>query len=130
MAEAGRKKEAAWQDLDDLLDAMAGEIPALAGARDAAPPASFRIVDQKLPRESFRFSGRTAIHANENVHEPKPPEDPDSPFAFSMEGYWGPRPPLSPPFPGPPAGTRISRRPSNSRGRPARRYPAPPSAFV
>ena len=92
LAEAGREEGTAWQNLDDLLDAMAKEIPALAGARNAAPPASFRMADQKLPRESFRFSGRTAIHANENVHEPKPPEDPDSPFAFSMEGYWGPRP--------------------------------------
>lgn len=99
LAEAGREEGTAWENLDDLLDAMAGEIPALAGARDAAPPASFRIADQKLPRESFRFSGRTAIHAHENVHEPKPPEDPDSPFAFSMEGYWGPRPASLTPLP-------------------------------
>ena len=25
--------------------------------------------------------------ANISVHEPKPPEDPDSPLSFSMEGY-------------------------------------------
>ncbi|NKE71208.1 NADH-quinone oxidoreductase subunit NuoG [Candidatus Manganitrophus noduliformans] len=99
LAAAGREEGTAWQSLDDLLDTLAREIPTLAGARDAAPPASFRIADQKLPRESFRFSGRTAIHANENVHEPKPPEDPDSPFAFSMEGYWGPRPPSLTPLP-------------------------------
>jgi NADH-quinone oxidoreductase subunit G len=99
LAEAGREEGTAWQTLDDLIDAMAREIPALAGARDAAPPASFRIAGQKLPRESFRFSGRTAIHANENVHEPKPPEDPDSPFAFSMEGYGGPRPASLTPLP-------------------------------
>ena len=27
------------------------------------------------------------MHANIDVHEPKPPDDPDSPLAFSMEGY-------------------------------------------
>ena len=30
--------------------------------------------------------------ANISVHEPKPPQDPDSPLSFSMEGYEG-RPP-------------------------------------
>jgi NADH-quinone oxidoreductase subunit G len=34
------------------------------------------------------------MHANVNVSEPKPPEDPDAPLAFSMEGYKG-RPPAS-----------------------------------
>ncbi len=35
--------------------------------------------------------------ADVSVHEPKPPEDPDSPLAFSMEGYSGtPPPPLIP----------------------------------
>ena len=34
-----------------------------------------------------------------DVHEPQPPEDPDSPLAFSMEGYQGePPPPLIPRF--------------------------------
>jgi NADH-quinone oxidoreductase subunit G len=40
----------------------------------------------KIPRSPHRASGRTAILANINVSEPKPPEDPDSPLAFSMEG--------------------------------------------
>ncbi len=92
MNEAGRKEMEGWHGLDDVIAAMVQAIPILAPAGAAAPSAAFRIAGQKLPRESFRFSGRTAIWANENVHEPKPPEDPDSPFAFSMEGYWGPRP--------------------------------------
>jgi NADH-quinone oxidoreductase subunit G len=29
------------------------------------------------------------VLANENVHEPKPQEDADSPLSFSMEGYEG-----------------------------------------
>ena len=26
------------------------------------------------------------------MHEPKPPEDPDSPLSYTMEGYYGPMP--------------------------------------
>jgi NADH-quinone oxidoreductase subunit G len=60
-----------------------------------APPASFRIEGEKIPRQPARYSGRTAMLANITVHEPKPPDDPDSPLAFSMEGYKGqPPPPL------------------------------------
>jgi NADH-quinone oxidoreductase subunit G len=44
---------------------------------------------QKIPRQSPRYSGRTAIDAKENVSEPRPPDDPDSPLAFSMEGDEG-----------------------------------------
>jgi NADH-quinone oxidoreductase subunit G len=48
---------------------------------------------QKIPRESHRYSGRTAMHANVNIHEPEQPHDPDTPLAFSMEGYPGHPPP-------------------------------------
>ena len=44
----------------------------------------------KIPREPHRYSGRTAMLANISVHEPKPPDDPDSPLSFSMEGTPGP----------------------------------------
>jgi NADH-quinone oxidoreductase subunit G len=33
------------------------------------------------------------MHADVDVSEPKPPDDPDSPLAFSMEGYQGQPPP-------------------------------------
>ncbi|MFT8139943.1 hypothetical protein ACMYM0_23555, partial [Salmonella enterica subsp. enterica serovar Enteritidis] len=33
-----------------------------------------------------RYSGRTAMRANISVHEPRQPQDIDTPFAFSMEG--------------------------------------------
>jgi NADH-quinone oxidoreductase subunit G len=32
------------------------------------------------------------VDAAVTVHEPKPPDDPDTPLAFSMEGYYGPMP--------------------------------------
>jgi NADH-quinone oxidoreductase subunit G len=40
----------------------------------------------KIPRESHRYSGLTSIHADISVVEPKPPDDPDSALAYSMEG--------------------------------------------
>jgi NADH-quinone oxidoreductase subunit G len=93
MIAAGRKEMEGWFGLDDVISAMTRALPALAPVADAAPSASFRMAGQKIPRESIRFSGRTAIWANRTVHEPAPPDDPDSPLSFSMEGYAGPPPP-------------------------------------
>ena len=75
-----------WSSLDDVSAEMSVQWPQLAPARDAAPSAKFRIVGAKIPREPHRASGRTAIFANIHVSEPKPPDDPDSALAFSMEG--------------------------------------------
>ncbi len=85
----GAKEGASWQSLDDCIAALAGSIPGLEKVLDAAPSASFRITGRKVPRQSHRASGRTSVHAAIDVHEPRPPDDPDSPFAFSMEGYEG-----------------------------------------
>ena len=78
--------QASWKNLDDVLAAMATALPQLAPARNAAPLATFRMAGAKIPRSPHRASGRTAILANVTVSEPKPPNDPDSPLAFSMEG--------------------------------------------
>jgi NADH-quinone oxidoreductase subunit G len=78
-----------WTQLDHVTEACAASTPSLAGIRDAAPSASFRIKGQKLSREPHRYSGRTAMRANISVHEPRTPQDIDSAFAFSMEGYYG-----------------------------------------
>ena len=55
----------------------------------AAPDAAFRIKQMKLARSPNRYSGRTAQRANLDVHEPRVPQDVDSAFAFSMEGFAG-----------------------------------------
>lgn len=89
MIAAGREQAAAWRNLDDITAAMARELPVFDPVLKIAPPASFRIVGEKIPRQPSRYSGRTAMLANITVHEPKPPDDPDSPLAFSMEGYEG-----------------------------------------
>jgi NADH-quinone oxidoreductase subunit G len=78
-----------WQNLDDLTASMAEAIPTLKDIRQVAPPASFQIEGQKIPRQPARYSGRTSMLANVTIHEPKPPEDPDSPLGFSMEGFAG-----------------------------------------
>lgn len=83
-----------WQNLDDIIDEIAKSRDVFGGITEAAKPADFRIAGQKIPRQSHRYSGRTAIHANMNVNEPQPLEDHDSAMAFSMEGYSG-QPPAS-----------------------------------
>ena len=78
-----------WTQLDQVTAACAASSPLLAGIKDAAPSASFRIKGLKLAREPHRYSGRTAMRANISVHEPRQPQDQDTAFAFSMEGYAG-----------------------------------------
>ncbi len=78
-----------WTQLDHVTNACAASSELLAGIRDAAPSASFRIKGLKLAREPHRYSGRTSMRANISVHEPRQPQDKDSAFAFSMEGYAG-----------------------------------------
>ncbi|WP_064771246.1 molybdopterin-dependent oxidoreductase, partial [Escherichia coli] len=79
-------REVDWTQLDHVIDAVVAKIPELAGIKDAAPDATFRIRGQKLAREPHRYSGRTAMRANISVHEPRQPQDIDTMFTFSMEG--------------------------------------------
>ncbi len=74
------------EHIDGLLDAIATRIPELAAARDAAPGARFREHGRKVSRMTPRASGRTAMRADISVHEPKQPDDPESPLTYSMEG--------------------------------------------
>ncbi|QJI12435.1 NADH-quinone oxidoreductase subunit NuoG [Pseudomonas sp. ADAK22] len=78
-----------WTQLDHVTAAAAASAPQLARIVDAAPSASFRIKGLKLAREPLRYSGRTAMRADISVHEPRTPQDHDTAFAFSMEGYSG-----------------------------------------
>ena len=82
-----------WTQLDEVTQTCAKQFPALEGIRDAAPNASFRIKGMRVAREPHRYSGRTAMRANISVHEPRAPQDIDSPLAYSMEGYNGPNEP-------------------------------------
>ena len=92
----------AWESLDQVVADMAAEVPVLAGLPAVFPDAAFRLQGRKVARQPPRFSGRTANNAQNEIHEPQPPDDPDSPLTFSMEGasaqppaaliprYWAP----------------------------------------
>ncbi len=75
-----------WETLDQVIADLCRKVPDLAVVAQAAPSAAFRMAGAKIPRESHRWSGRTAVLANIDVNEPKPPEDVNSPLSFSMEG--------------------------------------------
>jgi NADH-quinone oxidoreductase subunit G len=89
MLAAGHAEAARLQTLDDVLAAIAAELPVFTQVPSIAPPATFRMADQKIPRQPHRYSGRTAMFANVTIHEPQTPPDPDSALAYSMEGYQG-----------------------------------------
>ena len=90
LIETLRPGEAQWSIAEDVTRALPAEYPALGGALRAAPPASWRApAGSKIPREPHCYSGRTAKNANLSVFEPQPPADPESPLAFSMEGFPG-----------------------------------------
>ena len=78
-----------WTVLDDVIEAIVRQVPALEGIIDAAPNAGYRVNGLKIAREPRRYSGRTAMRAPLSVHEPKQPVDLDSGLTFSMEGYVG-----------------------------------------
>ncbi|GGY61112.1 NADH-quinone oxidoreductase subunit NuoG [Marinobacter zhanjiangensis] len=84
-----RREDATDVNLDEITAACAEAHPALTGMVEAAPGAGYRIEGLRLAREPHRYSGRTAMRANLSVSEPRPPQDEDTPFAFSMEGYSG-----------------------------------------
>jgi NADH-quinone oxidoreductase subunit G len=88
-ARAGNDRIAKWRNFEDITHAIAQQEPLLSKVDLTAPPPDFRIAGQKIARQPHRYSGRTAMNAGINVSEPKPPEDPDSPLSYTMEGYRG-----------------------------------------
>jgi NADH-quinone oxidoreductase subunit G len=83
------RADMAWRTFDQISAAMAAELPVFSAVPGIAPPASFRASGQKIPRQSHRASGRTAMVVDGRLTEGPPPEDEDSALAFSMEGYKG-----------------------------------------
>jgi NADH-quinone oxidoreductase, chain G len=94
-AAAGLEDQALGHNLDQITAVMSEAMPALRALPSVAPP---RSAAGKIAREPIRYSGRTAMLANISVHEPKPPDDPDSALAFSMESGLGVVPPALRPF--------------------------------
>jgi NADH-quinone oxidoreductase subunit G len=86
---AERPEADQWKLFEDITNALSETIPVFRPATAIAPPAGFRIAGMKIPRQAHRYSGRTSMWAQSSVHEPTPADDPDSPLAFSMEGFGG-----------------------------------------
>ena len=87
VAQAAGRNGCDWASIDELAKACAASVPALAAMPEAAPTADYRgEADTRIPRQPHRYSGRTAMRADVNVHEPKPTVDDETPFAYSMEG--------------------------------------------
>jgi NADH-quinone oxidoreductase subunit G len=92
MKASGNFDSISWSDWDSLVKAIAVDLPIFGPIAEIAPVANWLSAGQKIARQPHRYSGRTAMQAQISVHEPKPPEDLNSPLAFSMEGS-----PLQPP---------------------------------
>ena len=75
-----------WNGIDDLVSNIADSLLVFSKLKDYKPDAGFRMFNMKIPRQTIRYSGRTAIKANLSVSESKISQDTDSPLTFSMEG--------------------------------------------
>ncbi len=82
-----------WQNIDELCAEFAQEFPIFEPFLKQVHNTQFRIDGQKIARQSPEFSGRTSMYTNISLHEQAPLQDPDSPLAYSMEGYHGDMPP-------------------------------------
>jgi NADH-quinone oxidoreductase subunit G len=86
---SGKNSGRQWEHFDDLVDSFTDSYPFLSKIKEIMPDSAFRVYNEKIARQTFRFSGRTAMNANISVSEPEPRQDYDSPLNFSMEGYKG-----------------------------------------
>ena len=71
---------------DSLVARCAAEANDFARLGECLPNPTGLIAGLKVPRQSHRYSGRTAMNADKNVHEGKQPVDDNSVMSFSMEG--------------------------------------------
>ncbi|WP_343152975.1 NADH-quinone oxidoreductase subunit NuoG [Buchnera aphidicola] len=71
---------------DDIVHDCSNKIPEFKKITLISPKSDFRVFGQKIARSPHRYSGRTAIFSDKNIHERQQPEDKDTMFSFSMEG--------------------------------------------
>jgi len=82
-------RDLTWSCLEQVTQDCANTNSILNNIVKASSESGFRIKGLKIAREPLRYSGRTAMRSAISVHEPRQPQDDDSPFSFSMEGYSG-----------------------------------------
>ena len=71
---------------DDVVSLLAESDKKWEEIVKVAPGQTFRDRGQKIPRQTHRYSGRTAMNASVSVHEPPQPKDNETALAYSMEG--------------------------------------------
>jgi NADH-quinone oxidoreductase subunit G len=74
------------EHMDELVGRCCKEVNDFASLNGILPDENQFIAGMKVPRQPHRYSGRTAMLANINVHEPRQMEDHESIMSFSMEG--------------------------------------------
>ena len=80
------KPPVAMNHFDEVFSSLIQELPIFSKLKQYSPDSSYRMLNTKMPRQTIRYSGRTAINANIAVSEKGVVHDPDSPLEFSMEG--------------------------------------------
>lgn len=72
--------------LNELTEACSKTISHCEGMSHLTPGADYNVAGLKAPRQSHRYSGRTAMRADISVHEPRQEQDENGVMVFSMEG--------------------------------------------
>lgn len=85
------QKEKKWFTTKDVIDSIANEYKIFELLSEFSINVFSNIKNQKVARSPHRFSGRTALYADIDIHELKQPEDNDTHFSFSMEGLQQPQ---------------------------------------
>ncbi|QCI16989.1 NADH-quinone oxidoreductase subunit NuoG [Buchnera aphidicola (Aphis helianthi)] len=80
-------KKISWLNLDDIIVSYSNKYPIFKKILKFLPHSDFRINNQKIARSPNRYSGRTALQSHINIHESSQPEDVNTMFSFSMEGF-------------------------------------------
>lgn len=83
------RSSALWlsdKHFNELTAACAAAIANCDGIAELTPGENYNFAGLKAPRQHHRYSGRTSMRANINVHEPKQEQDEDGVMVYSMEG--------------------------------------------
>jgi len=88
-ADSAIRSSAHWlsdKHFNEITAACAEAIADCDAITDLTPGENYNFAGLKVPRQHHRYSGRTAMRANINVHEPKQEQDEDGVMVYSMEG--------------------------------------------
>ena len=71
---------------NEITAACADAIVSCDAITELTPGENYNFAGLKIPRQHHRYSGRTSMRADKNVHEPKQEQDEDGVMVYSMEG--------------------------------------------